>query len=45
MGLATRSFTHGLHDMGHHCYAWVQPDGGWGWRNAGLVVDGAKARR
>ena len=40
MGLGTRAFTHGLHDVGDHCYAWIQPDGGWGWSNAGLVVDG-----
>ena len=40
MTLGIRPFTQGLHDVGRHCYAWVQPDGGWGWSNAGLVVDG-----
>ena len=40
MQLGIKPFTHGLHDLGDHCYAWVQPDGGWGWSNAGLVVDG-----
>ena len=40
MPLGIKPFTHGLHDLGDHCYAWVQPDGGWGWSNAGLVVDG-----
>ena len=40
MGLGIRPFTQGLHDVGDHCYAWIQPDGGWGWSNAGLVVDG-----
>ena len=40
MGLGTRPFTHGLHDVGRDAYAWIQPDGGWGWSNAGLVVDG-----
>ncbi len=40
MGLGIKPFTHGLHDVGDGCYAWVQPDGGWGWSNAGLVVDG-----
>jgi glyoxylase-like metal-dependent hydrolase (beta-lactamase superfamily II) len=35
-----RSFTKGLHDLGDGCYAWLQPDGSWGWSNAGLVVDG-----
>ncbi|MBQ61137.1 MAG: MBL fold metallo-hydrolase [Gammaproteobacteria bacterium] len=24
-------------------YAWLQPDGGWGWSNAGLVVDGGES--
>ncbi|MEN8183737.1 MAG: MBL fold metallo-hydrolase [Myxococcota bacterium] len=26
--------------MGRGLYAWLQPDGSWGWSNAGLVVDG-----
>ncbi|MBS0219602.1 MAG: MBL fold metallo-hydrolase [Proteobacteria bacterium] len=26
--------------MGNGCYAYLQPDGGWGWSNAGLIVDG-----
>jgi glyoxylase-like metal-dependent hydrolase (beta-lactamase superfamily II) len=38
-----RPFTHGLHDLGAGCYAWVQPDGSWGWSNAGLVVDSGAA--
>ena len=40
MTLGIRPFRHGLHDVGARCYAWIQPDGGWGWSNAGLVVDG-----
>ena len=40
MTLGIRPFKHGLHDVGTRCYAWIQPDGGWGWSNAGLVVDG-----
>lgn len=32
-------YTKGLHDLGNHCYAWLQPDGGWGLSNAGLIVD------
>lgn len=28
----------GLHELGDACYAYLQPDGGWGWSNAGLVV-------
>lgn len=33
-------FTKGLHDLGHGCFAYVQPDGSWGYNNAGLIVDG-----
>ena len=40
MNLSIRPFTHGLHDLGSGGYAWIQPDGGWGWSNAGLIVDG-----
>lgn len=40
MGLGTKPFEHGLHDLGNGGYAWLQPDGGWGWSNAGLIVDG-----
>lgn len=28
----------GLHEVADGCHAWLQPDGGWGWSNAGLVV-------
>jgi len=36
------SYTKGLHELGDGCYAYLQPDGSWGWSNAGLVVgDGA----
>jgi cyclase len=38
--LGTRDYTHGLHEVGDGTWAWLQPDGGWGWSNAGLVVDG-----
>ena len=30
----------GLHELGNGCFAYLQPDGSWGWSNAGLVVDG-----
>jgi glyoxylase-like metal-dependent hydrolase (beta-lactamase superfamily II) len=33
-------YTRGLHEVGDGLYAYLQPDGGWGWSNAGLVVDG-----
>ena len=32
-------FTKGLHELGNGCFAWLQPDGGWGYSNAGLVTD------
>jgi glyoxylase-like metal-dependent hydrolase (beta-lactamase superfamily II) len=41
--LGTRPYTHGLHDLGNGCYAWLQPDGSWGWSNAGLVVDSGES--
>jgi cyclase len=34
------NYTRGLHDVGDGLYAYLQPDGGWGWSNAGLIVDG-----
>jgi len=34
------SYETGLLEVGEGLYAYVQPDGGWGWSNAGLVVDG-----
>ena len=33
-------YAKGLHDLGGGCFAWLQPDGSWGWSNAGLVTDG-----
>ncbi len=30
----------GLHDLGNSVYAYLQPNGTWGWSNAGIVVDG-----
>lgn len=32
------SFTRGLHELGDGLFAFLQPDGGWGLSNAGLVV-------
>ena len=31
-------YERGRTDLGEGCHAWLQPDGGWGWSNAGLVV-------
>jgi len=37
-----RPFERGLVEIGDGCHAYLQPDGSWGWSNAGLVVgDGA----
>ena len=33
------AFTRGLHEIGRGCWAWLQPDGSWGYSNAGLVTD------
>ncbi len=33
-------YTKGLHDLGNSVYAYLQPNGTWGWSNAGIVVDG-----
>ncbi|TWH34481.1 MULTISPECIES: MBL fold metallo-hydrolase [unclassified Aminobacter] len=38
--MAKWQFTRGIHDLGNGCYAYLQPDGSWGWSNAGLIVDG-----
>src|SRR5205085_2486723 len=32
-------FAKGLHDLGNGCFAYLQPDGSWGWSNAGLITD------
>jgi glyoxylase-like metal-dependent hydrolase (beta-lactamase superfamily II) len=43
LGLSKYQYTKGLHDLGNGGYAWLQPDGGWGWSNAGLIVDGDRS--
>jgi cyclase len=32
------SYTRGLHEIGDGLFAYLQPDGGWGWSNASLIV-------
>jgi len=32
------SYSLGLHEVGQGAYAYLQPDGGWGYSNAGLIV-------
>ncbi len=36
--MAATDYTLGLHELGNGCFAYLQPDGGWGWSNAGLIV-------
>ena len=43
LGVGKWAFERGLHDLGGGLYAWLQPDGTWGWSNAGLVVDGDRS--
>ena len=31
-------YTTGLHEVADDVFAWLQPDGGWGWSNAGLLA-------
>jgi cyclase len=33
------AYVKGLQEVGDGLYAYLQPDGGWGWSNAGLIVD------
>jgi cyclase len=33
-------YSRGLQEVGDGLFAYLQPDGGWGWSNAGLVADG-----
>ena len=33
-------YQQGVHELGEGAYAYLQPDGSWGWNNAGLIVDG-----
>jgi len=37
------NYKKGLHSLGNGAYAWLAPDGTWGWSNAGLIVDGEEA--
>ena len=40
--VSPRPYSLGLHEIGDGLHAYLQPDGGWGWSNAGLIVgDGA----
>jgi glyoxylase-like metal-dependent hydrolase (beta-lactamase superfamily II) len=37
------TYSKGLHEIGNGTYAWLAPDGSWGWSNAGLVTDGEES--
>ncbi len=40
--MSRSNYSLGLHEVGEGCFSYLQPDGGWGYSNAGLVVgDGA----
>ena len=34
------AYERGLHELGDGLHAYLQPDGGWGWSNAGLITAG-----
>ena len=36
--MSTTAYRRGLHDLGDGCHAWMQPDGSWGWSNAGVIT-------
>ena len=38
--MANVAYTRGLHELGDGLYVYLQPDGGWGWSNAGLITAG-----
>jgi glyoxylase-like metal-dependent hydrolase (beta-lactamase superfamily II) len=36
-------YVRGVQEIGRGCFAYLQPDGSWGWSNAGLVEDGGES--
>ena len=40
--LNDRNYRKGLYEVADGCFAYLQPDGGWGWSNAGLVRGGGE---
>jgi glyoxylase-like metal-dependent hydrolase (beta-lactamase superfamily II) len=38
MSTRISDYSLGLHEIGDNCFAYLQPDGSWGYSNAGLVV-------
>ncbi len=41
--MSGRAFRCGLEDLGNGVLAWMQPDGSWGWSNAGFIHDGGQS--
>ncbi len=37
--MKSHKYSKGLHDLGNGLYAYLLPDGSWGWSNAGLIED------
>ncbi len=42
-GAGRFAYSKGLHEVGRGCFAYLQPDGSWGWSNAGLVTEGGES--
>jgi glyoxylase-like metal-dependent hydrolase (beta-lactamase superfamily II) len=40
---SARPYERGLQEVGDGVFAYLQPDGSWGWSNAGLVVSGERS--
>ncbi len=38
--MPSKPYSKGLEDLGGGLFAWLQPDGSWGYSNAGLITDG-----
>jgi glyoxylase-like metal-dependent hydrolase (beta-lactamase superfamily II) len=36
--MSALDYRKGLHDLGDGCFAWLLPDGSWGWSNSGLIT-------
>src|SRR5271156_5612091 len=37
------AYQKGMHEVADGVWAYLQPDGGWGWSNAGLITDGDRS--
>ena len=43
LGSGRFAYSQGLQPLGNGAYAWLQPDGSWGWSNAGLICDSGQS--